>query len=299
MKVVLLFFLCATSLHAQTSGKADTSGPCSPAVTGNNNEFRITCSGLSKEQGQKILVILNRILANELDLKEVTAKLNEISRTVAGRPWLQIKGQRLASPLTIDDKGLRVDFTTPLENTSELPAIAAVKSKLFFVTYDSKPEQAVMEEQDKLCDDLQQGIVNGDIPTRTFFHGPDTFPQSSWLIADAKEVNEASRKMSAYFTSPILEVAVLSCVVYKSTSGKEFYRTAYADMVEWPYCQNGSCSGGTLPFHLIPRCFGLFQNLFCRFVRNRVPAQVRRRVKNAACFSRPGKMNDVREQASS
>lgn len=64
-----------------TTGKAETKGACSPAVAGSNNKITITCSGLGKEQGQKIVSILNRILANQLDTEQVMAKLDELSKT--------------------------------------------------------------------------------------------------------------------------------------------------------------------------------------------------------------------------
>jgi hypothetical protein len=76
--VLLLFFAIPSWGQTTSTGRADTTGPCSPAVTGNNNQFNITCKGLSKEQGQRMLDILNKILANELDTQAVMAKLDEI-----------------------------------------------------------------------------------------------------------------------------------------------------------------------------------------------------------------------------
>jgi hypothetical protein len=80
-----LLLLLAASVpcwtQTTTPGQANTSGPCSPATTGSNNEFKITC-GIGKEQGQKMLVILNKILANQLDPDVVMAKLDEILHAV-------------------------------------------------------------------------------------------------------------------------------------------------------------------------------------------------------------------------
>lgn len=88
---LVLLILLAIPCWSQTisTGKADTAGPCSPAVTGNDNQFRITCQGIGKEQGQKMLDILNKILANQLDPKAVMAKLDEILKAV--NPNLPIK----------------------------------------------------------------------------------------------------------------------------------------------------------------------------------------------------------------
>jgi len=83
MKYVLLvsIWIVAIPCQAQTSqqpGDAKTTGPCSPAVAGNNNQFQINCQGITKEQGKKMLGILNTILTNQLDPKAVMAKLDEI-----------------------------------------------------------------------------------------------------------------------------------------------------------------------------------------------------------------------------
>src|ERR1700675_1441415 len=79
------FCLCALVLSAvpcssqqTTTGPATTAGPCSPAVSGNNNQFTIECQGISRQQANKILGVMNRILANELDTDAVMKKLDEI-----------------------------------------------------------------------------------------------------------------------------------------------------------------------------------------------------------------------------
>ena len=64
-----------------STGPAETSGPCSPAVTGNNNTFNITC-GIGQEQGRKMLSILNKILASQIDPDAVMAKLDEIQKGI-------------------------------------------------------------------------------------------------------------------------------------------------------------------------------------------------------------------------
>lgn len=86
MKYTLILFalLFSTPCHCQTTttGKAETSGPCSPAVSGNNNQFTINCPGISKEQGQKMLDILNKILKDQLDPQKVMIKLDEIENGI-------------------------------------------------------------------------------------------------------------------------------------------------------------------------------------------------------------------------
>lgn len=66
-----------------STGTATTVGPCSPAVSGNNDSFTITCGGIDKSQGQKMLAILNKILANQVNPEEVNRKLDEILKALA------------------------------------------------------------------------------------------------------------------------------------------------------------------------------------------------------------------------
>lgn len=80
--LLMLIALPCRSQKPSTTGEATTTGPCSPAVTGNNNQFNINCQGISKEQGAKMLGILNKILANQLDPEAVMAKLDEILKAV-------------------------------------------------------------------------------------------------------------------------------------------------------------------------------------------------------------------------
>ena len=83
MKLIFALLFLVSPLAAQTSGSADTSGPCSPAVTGNNNEFKITCQGIGDAQGKELLQILNRISKQQLDPKLVMQKLDEIEKGVS------------------------------------------------------------------------------------------------------------------------------------------------------------------------------------------------------------------------
>lgn len=80
---LLLVLLMALPCCAQTStGKAETAGACSPAISGNNNQVSINCPGMSKAQAEKMSSILNKILANQIDPTLVMAKLDEILKAV-------------------------------------------------------------------------------------------------------------------------------------------------------------------------------------------------------------------------
>ena len=80
---LILSLLVALPCWGQTTttGKAESTGPCSPAVTGNENMFTINC-GIGRAQGQKLLNILNKILANQLDPNVVMTKLDEIHNDI-------------------------------------------------------------------------------------------------------------------------------------------------------------------------------------------------------------------------
>src|SRR5712692_10282925 len=79
--ILILPLLIALPCWSQTTktGEATTKGPCSPAVTGNTNQFTINCPQIDQQQGQKMLAILNKILAKQLDPDAVMTKLDEIS----------------------------------------------------------------------------------------------------------------------------------------------------------------------------------------------------------------------------
>jgi hypothetical protein len=64
-------------VFGQQTGNASSSGSCSPANTGNNNQFTINC-GIGQAQGKKLIDILNKILTRQLDPDAVLSKLDEI-----------------------------------------------------------------------------------------------------------------------------------------------------------------------------------------------------------------------------
>jgi hypothetical protein len=78
---LLLLFTMPCWSQTGPAGEAKTTGACSPAVTGSKNTFTIKCE-IDKKQGQQMLGILNKILANQLDPDAVMAKLDEILKAV-------------------------------------------------------------------------------------------------------------------------------------------------------------------------------------------------------------------------
>jgi hypothetical protein len=81
MKLVIMLFFSSLALAQQS---ATTSAPCSPIAPDNTGTITINCPGMSKEQGQKMLAILNKILANQLDPDVVIGKLDEIEKELQG-----------------------------------------------------------------------------------------------------------------------------------------------------------------------------------------------------------------------
>lgn len=80
--IVLVMLMCLPCWTQTTAtGHASATQPCSVANTGNGNKIQINC-GIGKEQGEKVLAILNKIVANHLDPNAVMEKLDEILRAV-------------------------------------------------------------------------------------------------------------------------------------------------------------------------------------------------------------------------
>jgi hypothetical protein len=84
LSLVLLVFGLLSSAAEQggTTGTASTSGGCSPAITGNNNQVAISCSGMSKEQAAKVSALLNEISRRQIDPQKLMDELGEISSKI-------------------------------------------------------------------------------------------------------------------------------------------------------------------------------------------------------------------------
>ncbi len=85
--LVLLASLCAPLAGQITpsSGAAQTKGVCSPAVTGNNNTFNITCTGIREKLGSQLVDLLNRVAKNQLDAETILSKLDVCLEKQAAR----------------------------------------------------------------------------------------------------------------------------------------------------------------------------------------------------------------------
>ncbi len=86
MRMIVLVLFSSLGIAQQS---ATTSGPCSPIAPNNSGSITINCPGMSKEQGQKLIDILNKILKDQLDPNVVMKKLDEILKAV--NPNLPVK----------------------------------------------------------------------------------------------------------------------------------------------------------------------------------------------------------------
>jgi hypothetical protein len=75
---LILLLLIAMPCWSQTTttGKATTTGTCSPAVTGSNNQFRINCRGVSKDD---LTALLKQ---NQGNVKVTLAKIAECNQEI-------------------------------------------------------------------------------------------------------------------------------------------------------------------------------------------------------------------------
>jgi len=85
---------------AAQSGQASSSGACSPAVTGKNNTFTITCTAaLPPEQRQQIADMLTRLVAEGSSIQEILTKLDSCITEVAPRKISPDQRQRIIDAL--------------------------------------------------------------------------------------------------------------------------------------------------------------------------------------------------------
>jgi hypothetical protein len=121
----LLLCLSCVAQNAST-GNASSTVPCSVSNTGNDNKIRITC-GVGKQQGEKILNILNKIVANQLDPDRVMAKLDEILNTrnvtsISAPSGIAIGGGTVTNPTVNNFAPAPAKFTFTEEVVTPLPA---------------------------------------------------------------------------------------------------------------------------------------------------------------------------------
>jgi hypothetical protein len=112
MKATLLFVTIVSACNSQTTGPADTKGACSPANTGNNNTFNITCQGISDKLGAQLIELLNRVAKNQAGAETMMAKLDGCLEGVR-----EVREQQASRHLTDQQERLLLTALSPFKGT--------------------------------------------------------------------------------------------------------------------------------------------------------------------------------------
>jgi hypothetical protein len=121
--ILLISLPCWT--QTTTTGQATANAPCSVANTGNGNNIQINC-GVGKEQGQKIIALLNKALAKGVNadavLTQILLKEDEIisNQEKQSEEISKIKGQQ--GPWVLDSSTKQQMFDL-LKNMPGVPVV--------------------------------------------------------------------------------------------------------------------------------------------------------------------------------
>ena len=77
----LALSLCCSPQSAQSTGNAESKGPCSPPISGSRNTVILKCA-VDAQRGREMQALLNKILVNQLPADLVMSKLDEILANV-------------------------------------------------------------------------------------------------------------------------------------------------------------------------------------------------------------------------
>jgi hypothetical protein len=194
--LLLVFSASWSSLSGQTSGPATAKGPCSPAVTGNHNVFKIECSGISKEQGDQFLKILNKIASNQLDPNKVMEKLDDIQRGVD-----DIKKSTQPRHLTKDQADKLVG------------ELSQFKNQTFTVRWNpGDPEAAAYAE------DFENAFSRAGVPCGwdNMISGGDPSPPGLWVMVNLSDITKGTVPSAA---GPFLEALRRAGIEVKGGAG--------------------------------------------------------------------------------
>jgi hypothetical protein len=78
-RFALLALFVSHYAYTQTTGSANTRAECSPANTGNNNVFNVTCVNINPATGKRMLELLNELLQRQIDPQALRQSLDEIN----------------------------------------------------------------------------------------------------------------------------------------------------------------------------------------------------------------------------
>jgi len=77
--------MASSAVLAQKTGPANSSGECAISHSGNYDTITIKNCGIGETQGQEIISLLNRIVANQADIGQMEGQLNACLKNVGMR----------------------------------------------------------------------------------------------------------------------------------------------------------------------------------------------------------------------
>jgi hypothetical protein len=204
VRLVMVLLLSSVGLAQQSN---TTSAPCSPIAPNNSGSITISCPGMSKEQGQKMIDILNKILANRVDTNAVMEKLDgclagvnqivekEAPRHITAqqqesivRAISQFKGQRIGTVVN-NSKRENLDYFNELKDVLVAAGWDVYERGIMISGQEPLGVVITVGEKDRLYPAVQ-ALVNafeaaGIVPVAFYFQ-PASDPDSKYLLGKIK-----------------------------------------------------------------------------------------------------------------
>lgn len=182
-----LCLLCVIPIFARAQGPVSAAAPgkCSSAIAaGNNNQVTIRCSGMSEAKANQLIALMNKVLAERLDLSDVNKKLDELGaqmtdvgsalNPMAGAPMDVVKlyeeGQELAQKVQslqtewngrLTDANLESVQRTQQDVAARSAALSAAVSERSSVTAAKQAEyKATLEPKLEAFDIRVRRMIN-------------------------------------------------------------------------------------------------------------------------------------------
>jgi hypothetical protein len=241
-RFAIVLFFSSLALAQQSS---TTSAPCSPIAPENTGTITINCPGLSKEQGQKMLTILNKILTNQIDADTVITKLDDIQKgigAITSRAHLEVE-EVAVDVETIN--GFPVNLHAHISGHNRSPTDTLENPTVRGAIVVSPPVQSAKEEQamfDNPSNWSSQGYVklNGRLYSQQEF--TLDIPENLSLL-DGDE--PWSRKTANALREGKLIVYVFTKAIYADKYGRvpesRSCRGFHFDQQRQRFTQAGSC----------------------------------------------------------
>jgi hypothetical protein len=225
MRLVVFLFFSSVAFAQQS---VSTSSPCSPIAPKNTGSITINCPGISKEQGQKILTVVNKILADHLDADAVMKALNSIAKSVEEvRKQDEFSG--LLTPGNEPTPPNACDRFSPTDNLVILGTNAAIITKPITTVIAINQEPIlVMEKTDghlyiNVKFFSRDGRIVAELSRNQFFINPNNYfrkqfsqdghslviyDQNDLKVLDVRFLNPATVKFLGIIRNPSFDVVI-------------------------------------------------------------------------------------------